>query len=342
MLLTIAIPTYNRANRLDKCLSDLFFELNKSVWKYTINVLVSNNGSLDNTFEVIAKHHLLFSTAGIQFSSISSLANQGFDSNVLSCYRESNSEYVWFLSDDDNIKTQVINIIINDIINFRPSLIYYNHDQYPYTLENPYINEKKFYDINSPNSILLLQKIIKWPKLSSYVVKKIHSAIQLIALNSGFHHIALALECALSEGKILLSPVFNANPDIDYLENIDFPPYIGNGLNLVILNALKMHNKIAIFHELAIEITDPLISSLNTLGAYYRGKHVLTLSLKGELWGTVEQHLKLDLINRILDLQLIKELLKFIISLCYNFLFSVFTGKKISKIRSSPSDAKLL
>jgi glycosyltransferase involved in cell wall biosynthesis len=342
MLLTIAIPTYNRANRLNKCLADLYFELNNSIYKSDINVLVCNNGSLDNTLEVISKHVVIFRSVGINFFTASFDMNQGFDSNVQLCYQESNSEYVWFLSDDDNIKPGVIDHIISDINNFQPSIIYYNHEQFPYTLQNPYITDKIIVNPNSLDIIFLLNKLVKWPKLSSYVLKKNNCLSKVENLNAGFHHVSLALECALSKGNVLLSPTFNASPDADYLENIDFPPYIGNGLNKVILNTLKVHDLLALYDELALSRTDPLISSLNTLGAYYRGKHVLTLSLRKDLWEKVNEHLKLELIMRLIDFKLLKELIKFLISLCYSFLFTIISGKQIRKIRPSPSDAELL
>ncbi len=57
--------------------------------------------------------------------------NVGFDLNVLNCYNNCSSDYIWFLSDDDNIIDGVINTILTDIKNLSPNILFYNFDQFP-------------------------------------------------------------------------------------------------------------------------------------------------------------------------------------------------------------------
>ena len=56
-LLTICIPTYERAAMLDKCLAALH-EIQSQGHKF--NLIVGDNGSTDNTKEVIARWQLKF------------------------------------------------------------------------------------------------------------------------------------------------------------------------------------------------------------------------------------------------------------------------------------------
>ena len=51
--ITFSIPTYNRGNKLFLLLSILLTEIKNSKYKDEIGVFISNNGSTDNTKEVI-------------------------------------------------------------------------------------------------------------------------------------------------------------------------------------------------------------------------------------------------------------------------------------------------
>jgi glycosyltransferase involved in cell wall biosynthesis len=338
MKLTIAIPSYNRAKRLEKTLFDLCAEINSSSKRADVAVYVSNNGSKDDTAEVIEHCGKLFFENGIPFSSRMSESNQGFDANVLACYEGCNTDYVWFLSDDDNIITGAINAIIQDINKYNPSVIFYNHDQKPYGIDNPYIKEYKYFDQIKAENIMALKKIITNPKLSALVIRKCESGLNVPNMNSWFAHVALALQCGFRVGGVLHSPVFTAFPDYDYKDNINYVPYIGNDLNTTIRVLLLSNNKMYLYKHLTLPYADPLCCSLNTLGTYYRGRYVLTLPLKRELWETVQREIKSGWFRRLRDWKSVKELLKFPISLAYWVGYTYITGKKLTKDRSVPSD----
>ena len=338
MKLTIAIPTYNRAKRLEKALHDLCAEINSANNKANVAVYVSNNGSNDNTAEVIVQCSKLFFENCISFSSTSFSENKGFDANALACYSGSNSEYVWLLSDDDNIIAGAVDAIMQDINKYCPALIFYNHDQKPYDRAQPYINEYQYFNIITDENIIALQKIINWPKLSALVIKKCEEGLRVPNMKSDFAHVALALQCGLSVGRLLHSPVFTAYPDDDYKDNINFVPYIGNNLDIIIRWVLLENNNMSLYKQLALPYVDPLIPSLNVLGAYYRGRFVLTLPLKGELWKTVRREIKTNWLKRLKDWKSVKELLKFPLSLAYWVIFTLITGKKLTIDRPVPLD----
>lgn len=327
MKLTIAIPTYNRAKRLEKSLVDLCSEINSASFKADVAVYVSNNGSEDDTAVVIEKSSKLFIENGIPFTSNKNESNQGFDANVLACYAGCDSEYVWFLSDDDNIIPGAIDAIMCDINQYHPSVAYYNHDQAPYEKSQPYIEEYKYFDRVSFGNIISLQKIIKWPKLTSLVIKKCDAGLQVRNENSGFAHITLALQCALRLGGILHSPVFTACPDDDYMDHVDFVPYIGNNMAIPLQWVLTTNNRMSLYDPLAPSHIDPLISSLIWLGSYYRGLMMLTVSLKGKLWKTVKYEIKCGFLKRCVDRKSVLAMLKFLAILVYFVFIKALTGK---------------
>jgi len=331
--LTIAIPTYNRAVRLDKSLTDLVGLIVKSQYRNQISVLVSNNGSLDDTEEIIERNRLIFRMQGISFKSRRFKSNLGFDANVLACYGESEGQYIWFLSDDDNISPGSIDTIITDINTYKPTVIFYNHDQEPFDTTNPYIKKTFFYKEILIENINEIKKIIAWPKLSSLVVKKTSSGLKVKDEKSDFAHVGLSIVCSLTKGRLLLSSTFTTYPDHDYMENVDFPPYIGNQLNGAIMQALQITDKKYLFENLQVQYIDPLAASLNTLGVFFRGGIVLTPRLRDELIKTIKLELTKFKVNRILDLNLQKESIKFIFSLFYSGMCFILTGKKLMRIR---------
>lgn len=93
-ILTIGIPTYNRANQLDKAIKVIFEEL--SSLKHKVELLVSDNNSIDNTFKVVDKWR---EKLDINYSK--NETNLGFDSNVDLVVKKASSNYVLILSDDD-------------------------------------------------------------------------------------------------------------------------------------------------------------------------------------------------------------------------------------------------
>jgi len=112
-LLTIAIPTYNRAAYLERQLSRL-----KRQNDDRIEILVSDNGSDDNTAEVVSRYckdmNNLFYSRNTE--------NIGFDQNIMKLYFLARSKYIWFLSDDDPILEGAVCNILRFIDAHQPTV----------------------------------------------------------------------------------------------------------------------------------------------------------------------------------------------------------------------------
>lgn len=107
-LLTIAIPTYNRARILKEGLSRLYQEWLALDNNSDIEILVSNNASPDNTDDVVKA----IMAKGFPINYNVNKENIGGDANILKCYQMARGRFAWVLGDDDFIKEGSLRIII--------------------------------------------------------------------------------------------------------------------------------------------------------------------------------------------------------------------------------------
>ena len=110
-LLTICIPTYNRATELDYSLSCFEREL-KSVDTSLLELFISDNCSPDNTGEVVRK----YIQKGLPITYSRNDTNIGPDNNFLKCFYYAKTKYIWLLGDDDYLLEGRLRVII-DILN---------------------------------------------------------------------------------------------------------------------------------------------------------------------------------------------------------------------------------
>jgi abequosyltransferase len=96
-LLTIAIPTYNRARYLERLLTTLADQI---LSESQIELIVSDNASPDETPGVVDR----FKLRGLPILYLRNQSNLGPDRNVLQCYEEARGKYVWILGDDDFVR----------------------------------------------------------------------------------------------------------------------------------------------------------------------------------------------------------------------------------------------
>ncbi|MEH2011379.1 glycosyltransferase family 2 protein [Nostoc sp.] len=110
-LLTIAIPTYNRAELLNKQLAWLAEAI--KAFEDECEILVSDNCSTDNTQEVIQKWQVTLSN--ITFKSNKNSKNLGVVKNIMYCLNSTTTKYVWTIGDDDPIQDKAIAYVISKL-----------------------------------------------------------------------------------------------------------------------------------------------------------------------------------------------------------------------------------
>lgn len=113
-ILSICIPTYNRAHYLAECLESIKKQLaGNTVLGGDIEIVVSDNHSTDNTMEVVKKYEDSFAN----FRYFVNKSNLGGDLNIFNAVKESTGKYCWHVGDDDLIVNGAIGFIYNCLKN---------------------------------------------------------------------------------------------------------------------------------------------------------------------------------------------------------------------------------
>jgi glycosyltransferase involved in cell wall biosynthesis len=95
ILLSICIPTYNRAEYLKRCITSIISQDNFN--SNEVEVLISDNASPDNTEQVVK----LFQDKFSNIKYIKNEVNVGLERNILNLLKSFNGEYCFILTDDD-------------------------------------------------------------------------------------------------------------------------------------------------------------------------------------------------------------------------------------------------
>ncbi len=118
-LLTIAIPTYNRSSMLGHLLQNLKDQVTNEP---SVELLISNNASTDDTKEVIEQ----LCRDGLVARCIHNETNIGADGNFLQCFEQATGKYLWIFSDDDVIVPGGVKKILAQISEADYDLIHVN------------------------------------------------------------------------------------------------------------------------------------------------------------------------------------------------------------------------
>jgi len=108
-LLSICIPTYNRAHYLKECLDSIVSRFGDPEVYQSVEIVVSDNASPDNTRELVEEYRQKFSN--IKY--FRNDKNIGFDLNVANVVERASGEYCWYMGDDDVIGGNSLKFIID-------------------------------------------------------------------------------------------------------------------------------------------------------------------------------------------------------------------------------------
>ena len=110
ILLSIAIPTYNRACFLENLLNNTLPQAREL--EGGVEICISNNGSTDNTDEVVRNLKQKYPDL-IKYNE--NKKNLGLDRNLLKLMEMSNGSFIWTFGDDDNIVENGLNEVVKFI-----------------------------------------------------------------------------------------------------------------------------------------------------------------------------------------------------------------------------------
>jgi glycosyltransferase involved in cell wall biosynthesis len=294
MILTLFIPSYNCSTRLEQNISYVFEEIEKLNLTLKVAVLVGDNASTDNTPLVCERALNLSKKIGIEFDYFRNEANLGLSGNVESGYFASNSKWMMLLSDDDQLLPGALAKICLQVEEANPSLAIFNFNQSPYSFSNPLTQETKL--ILAPYNYSELATLVLWFKLTGIVIKiereeRFCEELRLaLSLSKHFPHVILSLFLFKFGDSMLRSQTFVGQPDADFLDHVNFVPYITEYLVLEmekfrdVFDPSSNHLQALISGIPRNNIIDS--STLSLIG-FYRGETRLSSLIRRRLWSNV-------------------------------------------------------
>ena len=122
-LVSICIPTCNRAAKLDSLLANISSELGGI--RGQVEICISDNGSTDNTAGVIRKWG-----AKLPIKAHFSQDNMGYDINAFYALKMAGGEFAMFIGDDDGFVQGSLAMLVHDLGSIRArnaGAVYLNH-----------------------------------------------------------------------------------------------------------------------------------------------------------------------------------------------------------------------
>jgi len=298
MLLTIYIPTFNRGSRLEKSLRDVFNEIKVRKLESTVEVLVGDNASADNTPRVCLNAQGVAAKEGIKFGYFKNLENLGFSGNLAAGLERISSEWVMFLSDDDNLCAGALTQVCHDLKTKGPSLALYNFSQPPFDFGNPLITQEFSTDRNV--DYLCVSSLVVWPKMTGIVLemspidRKTSQIKEICAFSPNFAHVILSFFLFSQAPNLYKSTTFLAEPDKDFLDHVNYLPYIGLYLAAELESYRKFFDPNNSSLGLVIDQipkTNILEVSVEALIGFYRGRVRMTKMVKSILINNISRFL---------------------------------------------------
>ncbi|MFA6486017.1 MAG: glycosyltransferase family 2 protein [Candidatus Magasanikbacteria bacterium] len=143
-ILSICIPTYNRANFLKKNLDSIISQFNDRNIKELVEVVISDNASTDDTAMVVKSFQERFDN--IKF--FENDQNLLFDRNLLNVIEKSSGEYCLTIGDDDALFSGSLATIISKLKSIRADYFILNSWGYDHDLNRPLLSRPNTQLIN--------------------------------------------------------------------------------------------------------------------------------------------------------------------------------------------------
>lgn len=237
IILTVAIPSYNRTHTLEKLIQSFQKE---DLTKFKL--LISDDASPEDPTEMITKYK----------SQIPNLIyhrnekNLGFSGNVCQMYDMTDTPYIWFLCDDDTIIEGCIDLVVNSLEKYDPTVAVYNH-----TWINPYglkkvagVEEDHVY--NSESEVKDYGVLMRMTFLSSLVLKRILPSDDVKKtdyLSNVFVQVSLGLQLLSERFKYVEVSAHILHRNVGYKYGEFFKFYIVDALRAIFGVKHSLNNK---------------------------------------------------------------------------------------------------
>lgn len=180
IVLSISIPTFNRANFLRACLNSIVEQFSDVEVLNQVEIVISDNYSSDNTEDVINKFQEKYNN--IKY--FKNESNLGFDRNLLNVVEKSSGEYCLTLGDDDALFSGALLLLLKKIQTIKAPYFILNSWGYDHFLNKPVLSH--------PN--LDISEDVTFPELSDFV-KTIKNYRELVGSFGGMSVQLFQREC---------------------------------------------------------------------------------------------------------------------------------------------------
>ena len=209
-ILSICIPTYNRAEYIIETLESVVSQLGENS---NVEITVSDNASKDNTKEIVESFQKRYKH--IKYFRWDK--NQGADRNYLKAVELASGEYCLILGSDDVLKKNAIIEFINNIKKYNSDIYLYGRDECDINLnlirQRQFFNEDLHINLGLPNDITVNEYFKKSTSLAcvfSYISSivfrraKWHVENDLHKfLGTGYVHVYILMSILLKDGSLL-------------------------------------------------------------------------------------------------------------------------------------------
>ena len=209
-MLSICIPTYNRAGKLDICINSIFSQIGNDD---SIEVLIINNASTDTTEEVILKYASIYKN----LTYIKNEINIGGDRNIYKALEKARGSYIFLHGDDDIFFNDTIYPIL-DIIknNLTCGIIFVNvlKDNKEVKISNGmgnYLRETSIYSTFISSLIFKREEYLKLEDRDLFVEKnfnQVYLQYSIIRNNSQF--------CIINNSAFYYLGNLNMSPEVSW------------------------------------------------------------------------------------------------------------------------------
>ena len=296
-IVTVAIPTFNRAVKLRRTLLNLFDQITTSGLSNSVEVFVSNNNSQDSTSLVLLEIHSIALEKKIIFRYVNQSVNIGFSRNFLECALLVSTKYMVILGDDDNLYPNSLSYLTERLMDYQPNVLIFNYNQKPWDKDNPLYPKTEFF--KKSEEFVNLNKLVKWYKVCGVTLnvenkKDIEILKSMDFYSPCFAHVLLCILNAKKYGNIILDSFFFSYPDEDYLSHVNFAPYVGEILYKDLSSAVDLRLISAQEFNVLVNLLgrqSVFSRSIYRLHEFYKGNFPLTLSMKKQLWSNIADRL---------------------------------------------------
>jgi glycosyltransferase involved in cell wall biosynthesis len=175
--LTLAVPTYNRADALELLLATLLVELRGLEGR--VAVIIGDNASTDRTPDVVAR----FAASWGGTTVVRHATNLGMDGNFCGCVERVQTEYFWVIGDDDLPRAGALRALLGLLDRESPDLVYLSSRSLPVLVDNDPAHSVRVLNAVSLDRLAFARRTNVWTTyLSGMIVRTpvlIHDSAQL-------------------------------------------------------------------------------------------------------------------------------------------------------------------